>query len=214
MPMDRPDAGFSLIEVLVSVMIFAVIGTISATLMSASLTAQDVNRDALDRTAALDRIRTLLREDLGQIALRPVRDAEGYIQADIFAGDADGLTGVGDNREERTLLSLTRHGRANPGLLRPRSSLLHVQYLVRGDSLVRRTRDYPDATSQTRMDEQVLLEQVSDVELELLVGASWTRRLHLPASGDGALPSAIRLRYDWPPLGEMEHVVLAAGGGQ
>lgn len=214
MPMVRPDAGFSLIEVLVSVMIFAVIGTISVALMSASLTAQDVNRDALDRTAALDRTRTLLREDLGQIALRPVRDAEGYVQADIFAGDADGLTGVGDNREERILLSITRHGRANPGLLRPRSSLLHVQYLVRGDSLVRRTRDYPDATSQTRIDEQVLLERVSDVELELLVGASWTRRLHLPASGDGALPSAIRLRYHWPPLGEMEHVVLAAGGGQ
>ncbi|WP_300544292.1 type II secretion system minor pseudopilin GspJ [Maricaulis sp.] len=206
------DSGFSLIEVLVSVFILAVIGAISVSLMSASLTARDVNHEALDRTAMLDRARTLLREDLGQVALRPVRDADGYRAGEIFAGDDNGIAVSGPHRGERVILSFTRHGRPNPGLLLPRSSLVHVDYVVDEDRLIRRARDYPDATDRTRLAEQVLLEGIEDVRLELLVGAAWSRRARLAASGEGVLPSAVRLSYGWPPLGEMEHVVLTPGG--
>ncbi|WP_203291639.1 type II secretion system minor pseudopilin GspJ [Maricaulis parjimensis] len=214
--MDRPvtaQSGFSLIEVLVSVFIFAVIGAISVALMSASLTAQDVNRAALDRMAALDRVRTLLREDAGQIVLRPVRDADGYPEREIFAADNDGLVRTGGPvRNERILLSFTRRGRANPGLLRERSSLLHVEYLVRGEALIRRVRAYPDATDLTPDSEIVLLDAIRDVELDVLLGAAWSRRLLVRAGGEVGLPSAIRLRYDWDGMGEMEHVVLTPGG--
>ena len=207
------ESGFSLIEVLVSVFVFAVIGGISVTLMSTSLNAQSVNRDALDRTGQLDRVRTLLREDAGQIVLRPVRDADGYRERTVFAADSDGidLAGAGA-RDERIVLSLTRRGRANPGLLRARSSLLHVEYLVRDNSLVRRVRAHPDANLRTPDSESVLISGVSDVELDVLLGAAWTRRLQLVPGAQTGLPAAIRLRYDWSGMGEMEHVVLTAGG--
>ena len=210
-----PESGFSLIEVLVSVFVFAVIGAISVALMSSSLSAQAVNREALDRTAQLDRLRTLLREDAGQIVLRPVRAADGAPERAVFAADDDGVRQTGNlARDERVLLVLTRRGRANPGLLRARSSLMRVEYLVRADTLVRRVRAYPDATARTQDSEVVLVSDVSDVELDVLQGSAWSRRLRLTAAGEAGLPGAIRLRYDWAGMGAMEHVVLTPGGVQ
>lgn len=213
-PFASHEAGFSLIEILVSVFIFAVIGTISVALMASSVSARDINGEVLDRTAMLDRVRTLLREDLGQIARRPVRDAAGYRDPYIFAGSETGLADYETGPDERVLVTFTRHGRANPGLIRPRSSLLHVTYLVHDATLVRRVRDYPDPGETTRITDQVLLEGVEDIEIDFLVGSAWQNRTFLSAEGQGTLPSAIRLRYDLPPLGEMEHVVLTPEAGR
>lgn len=204
----RHESGFSLVEVLVSVFVFAVIATISVALLASSLTAQAVNREALDRTAMLDRARTLLRDDLGQLALRPVRDADGYRRDEIFAGSDAGLVRPQAAADERTILAFTRRGRANPGLMRPRSSLVHVEYQVRGDALIRRASDYPDAGPQTRIAEQVLVEGIEDLQVDFLVGAAWSRRAAVAADGQGALPQAVRLRYSLPPFGEIEHLLL------
>ena len=145
------EAGFSLVEILVSVFVFAVIGTISVALMASSVGAREINSDVLERTAMIDRARTLLREDLGQIARRAVRDEAGYRDPWILAGAATGLADYETDATERVLMVFTRHGRANPGLIRPRSSLVHVTYLIRGGDLVRRVRDYPDPGEATRI---------------------------------------------------------------
>ena len=204
----QDEGGFSLVEVLVSVFIFAVIGTVSVALMAASLDAQEVNRTALDRTARLDRARTLLRDDVGQIVLRPARDAQGYREPQLFAGSDSGLVRADGDDTERVLLELMRRGRPNPGLLRPRSSLIRVEYLVRGDRLVRRAYDYPDPDLETRVVETILAEGVEDVRIEFLVGAVWVRRAMISARGQGALPVAVRVRYDLAPYGLIEHLVL------
>ena len=176
----QPDAGFSLIEVLVSVFIFAILGAMSVAVLSSSLTAKDVSEASLARTAALDRMRTLMRDDLGQIADRPVRDADGYREPYRFAGDGNGLP-AGTGRQDRVLMRFTRHGQANPGLLRPRSSLVRVEYVLRDDRLVRRAWAYPDAAAAAVPSEQVLAEGVSALELDFLTGPTWMRRALLPA---------------------------------
>jgi len=204
----QDEGGFSLVEVLVSVFIFAVIGTVSVALMAASLDAQEVNRAVLDRTARLDRARTLLRDDVGQIVLRPARDAQGYREPQVFAGSDGGLVRADGDDAERVLLELTRRGRANPGLLRPRSSLVRVDYIVRGDRLLRRAYDYPDPDLETRVVETVLAEGVEEVRIEFLVGAVWVRRAAILAQGQGVLPAAIRLQYELAPYGLIEHLVL------
>ncbi|MBO6766426.1 type II secretion system minor pseudopilin GspJ [Maricaulis sp.] len=202
------EAGFSLVEILVSVFVFAIIGTISVALMASSVGAREINSDVLERTAMIDRARTLLREDLGQIARRAVRDEAGYRDPWILAGAATGLADYETDATERVLMVFTRHGRANPGLIRPRSSLLHVTYLIRGGDLVRRVRDYPDPGEATRITDQVLIAGGEDFTIEFLVGAVWQNRVFLSQTGQGVMPAAVRLRYDLPPLGAMEHVLL------
>ena len=210
MSVPRKDAGFSLIEILVSVFVFAIIGSISVALLSSTLNSQDVNETALERVAALDRLRTILREDMGQIALREVRTEDGAGAAMLFAGDMNGV--LPQQADETVVLAFTRRGRANPGLARPRSSLLHVEYLRRGDALIRRAGDYPDAGPATAFSETVLLANASDIEIDYLSGSSWVRRAMIAAGSPGAgLPQALRLRYTLPRLGAMEHIVLTSG---
>jgi len=205
------ESGFSLVEILVASFVFAVIGAISVALMASTLTAQTVNEDALRRTADIDRLRVLLREDIGQIALRPMRDAQGFTRPYIFAGDTDGLALTGERSEDQRLLVFTRHGRANPGNLRRRSSLVYVEYRLRDGDLIRMTREYPDQSDTTLEREQILLSGVERLEVDFLLGVNWSSRVLVPVSTDGAtLPPAIRLRYDTPGLGEMEHIVLTA----
>ncbi|WP_417487430.1 type II secretion system protein GspJ [Maricaulis sp.] len=212
-----PQAGFSLTEVLVSVFIFAIIGSISVGLMASSLSAQEQNSDVLDQAAMLDTTRALLREDLGQVVLRPARDAEGRTLTALFAGDVDGVdrSRFGDDaRSGDTILTLTRRGRSNPGLLRPRSSLARVDYVLRDGNLVRRMMRHVDGSQPVDDGEIVLVAGVSDVELDFLVGAAWTRRVMLRSvQGEAGLPRAVRLRYNAPRLGSVEHVVLTSGAG-
>jgi len=216
-PAGEKEAGFSLTEVLVSVFIFAVVGTISVGLMSTSLSAQEHNADVLEQTSMIDLTRTLLREDLGQLTTRPSRDTDGRTNNWVFAGDSDGLDVGLDarDRNSRTILSFTRRGRANPGLLRPRSSLARVEYAVRDGDLVRRLLPYPDGSADGAAAEIVLASAVDDVELEFLVGAAWSRRIGLRSgNAEGALPRAVRLRYSAARLGAMEHIVLTTEAGQ
>ena len=209
----RQDAGFSLTEVLVSVFIFALIGLIGVGLMSTSLSARDQSSAVLERTARIDTARTLLREDLGQLALRPARDQDGRTAGFVLAGDVDGLSGPGVDAagDGTVILSFIRRGRSNPGMLRARSSLARVEYLLRDGDLVRRVLARPDGAGPHEAAQAVLVTDIEAVELEFLVGTSWTRRFGLrPGQRDVAPPRALRLRYRTPRLGEMEHVVLMA----
>lgn len=215
-PHGPDEAGFSLTEVLVSVFIFAVIGVISVGLMSTSLNAREQNSGVLEQTGRIDMTRTLLREDLGQLVLRPVRTADGRSEAFVFAGDADGVHGGTATQASAgiTLLTLTRRGRANPGLLRPRSSLARIDYVLRDGDLVRRVLPYPDGGRAEAASESVLMAGLDAVELDFLVGAAWTPRIGLrPGQTEIALPRAVRLRYVTPRLGAMEHVVLTTEAG-
>ncbi len=210
--LHHPDAGFSLTEVLVSVFIFAVIGTISVSLMSASLAAQEQNGEVLAEATGLDTARTLMREDIGQLVRRPVRDETGRTLRTVFAGDADGLDAAREG--EHVILSFTRRGRANPGHLQPRSSLARVDWLLRDGDLVRRVWRYPDGTAAGEAIERVLVENIAEVELDFLVGSAWSRRLSVVAGqGDQAFPRAIRLRYRTARLGAMEHILLTPEAG-
>ena len=207
------SAGFSLLEVLIATFVFAIIGAISVALMATTLTARDVNEEALTRTAAIDRLRVLLREDLGQLADGPVRDPEGYVRGYVFAGDSAGLRLQEGADDERILFAFTRLGRANPGYVRARSSLIHVEYLVRGEQLIRRASDYPDMTGQTRQTEQVLAERAEAITADFYYGVNWrSQAMRRPGIDAEAFPRAVRLRFIAPDFGDLEFVAVTPEG--
>jgi len=207
------SAGFSLLEVLIATFVFAIIGAISVALMATTLTARDVNEEALARSAAIDRVRVLLREDLGQLADRPVRGPDGFVRDYIFAGDNAGLRSDNGTDDERILFAFTRYGRANPGYVRARSSLIHVEYLVRGDQLIRRASDYPDMTGETRQSEQVLSQSAEAIAAEFYFGVNWrSQALRRPGSENEAFPRAVRLRFTAPDFGALEFVAVTPEG--
>lgn len=201
-------AGFSLVEVLVATFVFAVMAAVSVGLLTSSLTARDVYSGRIAALGEVDTLRTLLRDDAGQVVLRPSRGPDGRTRATLFAGSIDGVAGEQGEAGDTVILSLTRRGWANPGQARPRSSLQRVEYVLSGTRLDRQVTLYPDAAAQTPVIRRTLLGQADDISVDFLFGAQWMPRAQvLPGQSMSQLPTAIRLRYTLPDLGPVEHVV-------
>lgn len=206
-------AGFSLVEVLVAVLIFAMTGAVGLALLTAALDSRDMLSARQDDITRLDTARMLLRDDLGQLAMRPTRGDDGQASATILAGSADGvLVWGGSADDELTVLALTRRGWPNPGGLRPRGSLQRVEYVLTADGLVRRVTPYPDSRAETPVMDRLIVPGAETVTIEFLHGRQWlSRGIVSLASNAPPAPRAVRLRYVLPRLGDVEHVVLIGG---
>ncbi|WP_417488509.1 type II secretion system minor pseudopilin GspJ [Maricaulis sp.] len=210
----KSQAGFSLLEVLVASFVFALMASVAVTLLSTSVQGSEQVNGALDRVGSLERMRVMLRDDMGQLALRPVREADGRRDPVVFAAAANG---VPDRQTaaptDLILLVFTRGGAIDTSSGRTRSSLIRVEYVLRGDRIVRRVRSHPDAGLTNGFREQILIEGVSEVGLEVLNGAVWVETILVPVDSAGsaaALPRAVRLHYSLAGLGRLEHLVLTS----
>jgi general secretion pathway protein J len=209
--MSQREAGFSLIEVLVAVMVFATVSAISVGLLAGALRSKDQGEAALERLAAVQRVSALLREDIGQMTVRAARTQEGLTDPRIFAADIEGTQAVRRLREGREILVLTRTGWANPGGIQPRSTLQRVAWVLQDGALYREVRAYPDAAPGLEPRRQLMIDGISEVGLDVLTAGGWAARASLAAEADAAviLPDAVRLRYALAGLGVIEHVVLS-----
>ena len=201
-------AGFSLVEVLVATFVFAVIAAVSVGLLTSSLNAREVNETRIGALAEVDTLRTLLRDDAGQVVLRPVRQADGRVSPVTFAGSIDGVPGAEAERGETVILSLTRRGWANPGGAQARSSLQRVDYVLTGSRLDRRVTTYPDASPATPVSSRAVIGESEGISIDFLYGTQWMPRAEArPGEVNPVMPTALRLRYVHPALGPLEHIV-------
>ncbi len=205
------EGGFSLVEVLAAAAIFALVSALSVGLLMGALRTQAQSEAALADLASVQRVAALLRQDMGQIAFRPVRGPDGVPDARVFAADINGAELVrASTGGAREILVLTRSGWSNPGRVQPRSSLQRVAWQVEADRLYRAAWAYPDAAAGTAPRRQLLIDGVDEIELQLLRDGVWVDVARVTAGAEGAatLPDAVRLRYQTAGLGWIEHVVL------
>lgn len=111
-PAER-EAGFTLIEMLVALVIFAILAGAGVGLLRASVDTQSAVETRLADVTAIERLRLVLAADLGQAVDRPTRGMGGSTAA-AFVGQGDRF-------------ALVRGGVANlEG--RPRSSLQRIAW--------------------------------------------------------------------------------------
>ncbi|PWE17112.1 type II secretion system protein GspJ [Marinicauda salina] len=209
----RRDSGFTLTEVLVAVAIFALISTAALGLLTTAVRSRDVHAEQLERIEAVQRARVLLRDDIGQLVMRPFRTEEGVVDGRVFSGDVSGADPLEPAQpgEPREILVLTRSGWANPGGAQPRSTLQRVAWIYDGTTLKRRAWTYPDAARDAEPTTMTVLETARDLRLEFLVGNVWRPDILVSSGGENspAPPRGVRVRYVAPGLGEIEHVLLS-----
>jgi general secretion pathway protein J len=126
--------GFTLVELLVSLLIFGMLAAAGVALLSFSVRAQDLAGERLEDVAAVRRAGALLTADLAQAAPRLVRDEAGAVKPAFIGGS--GETGG-------LVLALVRRGWDNPaGASRP--SLQKVEYRLIDGRLERTAYRYLD----------------------------------------------------------------------
>lgn len=186
-------AGFTLVEVLVALAIFAMIASAGVGLLSFAIDNRLAVRDASERTADFQRTRALLRADLGQAAPRRVRGADGAPQAAFELGG-------------EALFAVTRRGWINPGEAQ-RASMQRVDYRLIDGRLERRVRERLDGARPA--EPQVLLENVESAQVTAILDgdpiADWRPTRNRP------LPDAVRIDLTLEGYGPVSQLFLVAG---
>jgi len=198
---SRPrQRGFTLIEVMVSLAIFAALAAAAYTTLNGVVEASRVVTEQMTRLQALQRTVQRMTLDLSQLTPRPVRDELGDGRLPVLRGGGGSLD----------LVELSRGGWSNP-LVLPRPALQRVAYRIEEDRLIRRQWPVMDRTLATEPAEATLLEGLQDIRLRYLSGDEWTEQWP-PDAGAGAAalslrPRAVELVLVVEGLGEIRRVI-------
>ena len=216
------QSGFTLIEIIVALSIFALLGAGSYQVVNGLSGVQQALEGKAKKIRQLDRVMRTIERDFQQVAARSVQDNNGIRQAAVYSeGDYPIL--------------FTRHGARNP-LLSRRSELIRVAYGIEEDLtdeelegfidvnnsedvpssfLVRYTWKLIDQGYDAEPDKQVLLAGVSNLNIEYLEKAEeWD--IYWPPNASTAeaekeamvlLPAAIKLQFESEYYGELERIV-------
>jgi general secretion pathway protein J len=193
--------GFSLIELLVALMIFATMAAIAYAGLSA-VTRTHAALDVRERElSSLGRTLALIERDLRGFAVRPVRDGNGA-SLPAIGGQVD-------------LVELSAYGRGRVaggdlGLIE------RIAYQRDGDGLHRLRWSVLDRTASTLPDRRLLLAG-ADIFRVRFLGADnrWHAQWPLPgATQAAAQPLAVEFTLATPAIGEVRRLVELPGGAQ
>lgn len=188
--------GFTLVEMLVALAIFGLVSAAGVAVMAYAADNQGVVRARMDRLGEFQRARGLLRADLGQAALRRVRNGDGAPARRAFIAGQPGHV---------PLFGFVRRGWANPDG-DPRASLQYVEYRLADGRLERSSRPALDGAAAG--DPQVLLSGVRAASIRYRHRGQW---LDGWPGGAGDLPEALELVLDVDGLGRVRQAFLLPG---
>jgi len=154
-PSRRP--GFTLIELMVAMAIFALVALMAYAGLSQVINARIASESSLDRLTTVQFAFRQIAMDLEQLHPRPVREEFGDSQLPAVIADLRRLN----------QLELTRAGWRNP-LGTPRSTLQRVAYRLEDGKLIRSHWYVLDRLQMNKPVEFTLLEDIEEFELRFM----------------------------------------------
>jgi general secretion pathway protein J len=155
------NAGFTLIEILVAMAIFTIIGLASTGVLNSVINSDQLSSERFEKLEELQRAMLTIERDILQIVPRKVRINSEPVSAvisggeDVFDSDADGL-------------GFVRAGWHNPQMLLPRSTLQAVGYRIQEQQLQRLYGNYVDNVIGYEPKVKILLSDVEDFRVSFL----------------------------------------------
>ena len=150
------QAGFTLLELLISSIIFAIMALMAYGGLSNVIDNSKASGEALDRLREVQQSVSIMDRDFSQIVTRPIRDEYGVVQPFL-------LTNI--NSDE--LVEFTRGGRVNPANLL-RSSLLRVAYRFEENAVIRVQWQSLDRAQGIEPRLTTIIEDVEDISINFL----------------------------------------------
>jgi general secretion pathway protein J len=151
--LDR-EAGFTLVEVLVSMFIFSLISLGTLIALSATLDARERSEARIEQVERLAAARRIMADDFAAMTLRQNRDGlGGFIDLSREAAQTDGFT-------------LTRRARPNPDGVFARGDLLRVSWRVESGQLIRSFLKHENPAYVEPPIDRIVLDGVEDMLVE------------------------------------------------
>lgn len=198
--MVRPMGGFTLLELLIAIAIFALLGLATYRMLDSVLKTDATTRAHEMQLRELVRGIAAFERDVLQVAARPARDPFGEERPALLGEEIDGVA-----------LELTRSGWRNP-LGQPRSTVQRVRWQLSGEKWQRRYWKVLDQSQDSEPQIQQVLDGVTRMELRYLDGeGNW--RNNWPPTDSGSeeqqaeLPRALELVLEHRRHGELRRVL-------
>ena len=196
------QAGFTLIEVVIALAIFATMAALSYLVFDQSTQASTRITSQMSELQSLQRALQAIGNDLAQLQPRPVREPGSPTSRPPLLADLRNVY----------IVELTRGGYANPlGL--PRASAMRVAYRLDDGELIRSQWPALDNPLNAEARELVLLEDVARFELRFLGEGADTWTAEWPPLGGNAraAPRAIELVIEHERWGEIRRLIEVRG---
>jgi general secretion pathway protein J len=158
---NKHSGGFTLIEILVAMAIFTIIGLASTGVLNSVINSDQLSSERFEKLEELQRAMLTLERDVLQIVPRKVRiNGEPVSMVisggeDVFDSDADGL-------------GFVRAGWHNPQMLLPRSTLQAIGYRIQDQQLQRLYGNYVDNVIGYEPKVKILLSDIEDFRVTFL----------------------------------------------
>lgn len=198
----RKGRGFTLLELLVAVALFALVAAMAYAGLSALISQDAGLRERSESLRQVQLAAGLLQWDLTQIVDRSVRDPLGGVLGPVVVSGGTGS------------IEFTRAGMAlMPGV--NASALARIRYRVQGGALIRERLLQLDASDSRQVIGNTILDDVTALRFEFrdAVGARYTS---WPPAGTGdnaevLLPKAIEVIIEHERWGELRRMILVQG---
>ena len=189
--------GFTLLEMLVAIGVFAVIGLISSRILISSSSTAEIIVSRGEHMIELQRAMDIMRRDIEQLVRRKTRNEKGELVPFCVVG-AEGLT-------------ITHSGWLNPLSLQ-RSELQRTTYTFEDGKLIRSHPFALDLTPDTPKNSAVILEGLSHFRVSVIdsTGAESTEWPNSSYELSESQPKieAIRISMIIPPIGKLDRLWL------
>jgi general secretion pathway protein J len=201
----RRSGGFTLLEILIAVAIFAVVSIMALGGYNQLVSQSEVISANNARTRAVQVAVQRMVQDFAEIEPRPVREPLGNAPQPVLLAEQRG----------EQLAELTRAGWSNPAGV-PRPTLQRVAYRFDDNKL---RRDYwlaLDRTLQAPPTSVVLLDQVKEVKLRFMTAERVFQDQWPPQGGSGpssaySRPIAVEITLELEDLGTIVRLVELPG---
>ncbi|WXL24430.1 type II secretion system minor pseudopilin GspJ [Ectopseudomonas mendocina] len=201
----RRVQGFTLLELLIAIAIFALLGLATYRMLDSVMQTDKVTRAHEAQLRELLRGMAAFERDVVQVIARPVRDPFGESRAALIGEDLNGA-----------VIELTRSGWRNP-LEQPRSNLQRVRWQLSGEQWQRRYWTVLDQAQDSQPQIQQALTGVTEVRLRYMdKDHNWQETWPPPNSSTQEsltlLPQAIELRLQHERYGELYRLIRLPEG--
>ncbi|WP_299009367.1 type II secretion system minor pseudopilin GspJ [uncultured Shewanella sp.] len=191
---NNRNQGFTLLEMLIAIAIFAMIGLASNTVLHTVMLNDESTRDFSAKLKALQQGFGIIARDFEQMVPRTPRTFEGGRASTVFQTGSDVL----DSDPGSEAMVFFHLGWLNPNGMLPRGTLQSVAYVVKEGSLERWYYPYPDPIMGAEPIKTVIMKKVISVEYSFFVDGKWQRKVDA-----STLPQAISMQIEIEGLGKV-----------
>ncbi len=195
-------SGFTLIEVLIAMAIFAFLAIGAQQVLSQVYRSNDISQQRSDRMKTLQRALVFMDNDFRQIALRHMRTNGEEPSRKLIAWGEYLLD------SDQNGVMFARSGWHNPAAQFPRGEVTKVGYRIRAGVLERVWWHYVDTPTGQQGAVMPLIDQVERFEMRFYDGQQWRNVW----DKNDTLPQAVEVVLTLQDYGKISRIYLTGGG--